>query len=146
MKSTYSLDEALDSLPGLTGLVLILQDWDAGMQVYDNYSGEEAVQRLADARAQYGDRFGFRAFNEDADVYWNGDFGIICTGIAPGKTQQILLEFDTKRHPGMASFENNRNLRSLRIVASEINSTDGENFLRFIRFLEVKSDASAGPR
>ncbi len=146
MKSTYSLDEALNSLSGLRGLVFILQDWDSGMQVYNNCSGEEVAERLTEARVQYGDRFGFRAFNEDTDVYWNGDFGIICAGIEAGKTQQILLEFDTKRHPGMASFEINKNLRSLRIVAREISSTDGETFLRFIKLLEVKSDDSAGSR
>jgi len=142
MRSTYSLDETMNALSEREHLVFILQDWDSGMQVYENYSGEETVQQLADARGKYGDRFGFRAFNEEVDIYWNGDFGVIFTGQGVGPTQQILLESDTKRYPGMAKFEADRNLRDLRIEAREITSEDGATFLRFVKLSEVKRDAS----
>jgi len=148
MRSIDSLDEALEVLTNQQNLFFILQDWDSGMHVDGNSTGNQVSQQLVTCRGKYGDSFGFRAFNEEVDVYWNGDFGIVCKGEEHGKTQELLFEFDTKRHPGMMKFENaltpksepDRSLRNLRVEAKEVTSEEGGVFLRFVKIIEVKDD------
>ncbi len=144
MKTVDKLDEAIKALSGQQNMFFVIQDWDNGMLVYKDYDNVQIKQQLEEAASKYNDRFAFRAFNENTDIYWNGDFGIICTDIDNGKSRQVMMEFDTKRHPGMMNFANlfNKNLKKeIKIEAKEIKSTNGGNFLRFIRIQEVKSHA-----
>jgi hypothetical protein len=147
MKSVINLNEAVKALDHNQNLCLILQDWDSGIQLELNQSTEQVLQRLNFAREKYGDRFAFRAFNKKVDVYWNGDFGIICTDEEGGESQNLLLEFDTKRHPGMINFEraliagSSKSLRDFKIEAQIINNTDGGPFLRFVKISEVNENA-----
>jgi hypothetical protein len=138
MKVTDNLDDAINILSDQNSMTLIFQDWDSGIQVLKNYDGNLIKQKLSDAREKYGDRFGFRSFNEDIDVYWNGDFAVICTNEDKGESHDVPLESDTKRHSGMSNFASD--LKNLRIKAKKIVSDDGGTYLRFIGIQEVRND------
>jgi hypothetical protein len=142
MRAERSLDDVLKTLDKQEGLVFILEDWDDGVRVNLNATVEDVRQAITAARSKYGDRFSFRAFNSDVDVWWNGEVGIICDGPVLEEDEKILLEFDWKRHPAMVRFakalcpnDPKKNLRPFRIKAVLLRSGQGI-FWRFIGLAE----------
>jgi len=128
------LDDLLCDFQCQQDLILIVQDWHSGIHVEHSCDGDCVISKLQSAKEKYGDKFEFRAFNDKIDVYWNGDFGVICEDQDSGNPCKILLEFDTKRHPGMKSFENilSKDQRST-ISATEIKSANGSRFICFTK-------------
>jgi hypothetical protein len=103
MRSIVHWDETLMVLGGKDGLTLILQDWDTGLQLLDNLSGQDVKQRVEAARQKYGERFSWRAFSRAVDIWWNGEGGVLCEG-SPIEEHTVHLETDYRRFPGASVF------------------------------------------
>ena len=142
MRTERDLNKVLKTLDNQEKLVFVLEDWDKGVQVDTNATFETIKQALAAAKLKYGDRFSFRAFNPNVDVWWNGEVGIICDEPAPEDSTRLVLEFDLKRHPAMIEFakvlspdDPKKNLRPFRIKALLLRDGRGV-FWRFFELIQ----------
>ena len=140
MRTERNLNNLLKALNEQKELVFLLEDWDDGVRVDTSATADTLKRAVTTARSKYGDRFSFRAFNTNMDVWWNGEVGVICDEPVPKDSEKILLEFDWKRHPAMAHFaealcpaDSKKNLRQFRIKAVLLK---GEHRL-FWRFVEL---------
>jgi len=123
-----NLDKVLKVLEEKEDLTLILGDWDEGLKLEQGLSGKDVSSRIEAARGKYGDRFQWRAFNREVDVWWNGETGVICKG-KPKNIKQFFLETDYRRFPGTSIF---RQLEYTCIEVEEIRCEDRVIYLRMI--------------
>ena len=123
-----NLDKVLKVLEEKEDLTLILGDWDEGLKLEQGLSGKDVSSRIEAARGKYGDRFQWRAFNREVDVWWNGETGVICKGESKN-IKQFFLETDYRRFPGTSIF---RQLEYTCIEVEEIRCEDRVIYLRMI--------------
>ncbi|MEM2913992.1 MAG: hypothetical protein QXH91_01130 [Candidatus Bathyarchaeia archaeon] len=106
MKLLPDFDEALKVLTRQKeNMTLILGDWDNGLKLEKGLNGEEVIKKIKEASEEYGNRFSWRAFSENIDLYWNGEGALLCEGepIQENK-RKVFLETDFRRFPGIAIF------------------------------------------
>jgi hypothetical protein len=131
MRTVGEIDTAIKILESQKDLALILEDWDDGLLVQQGLEGQQIVQMLDAAKEKYGQKFGFRAFNQTLDVWWNGDLGVVCEGEAKGNITTIPLESDSKRYPGAKALGN-----YAKVEVEEITRNERVIFLRFRQLLK----------
>ena len=143
MRTVAEMNEILGILAIASDLTVFLEDWDEGLRVETRLDGQKLVEQLIALRPKYGNRCHFRAFNDSLDVWWNGDFGIVCQGSSDKDTTvELHLESDAKRHPGMLAFGN---LTNAGIVATVVRAGDKDVFLRFRRLKENEKSGACTP-
>jgi hypothetical protein len=140
VKILTQVEEALQPLKGQKDLVLVLEDWDSGLQVQPKIDGEVAQGVLKAAREKYGSHFAFRAFNSQLDIWWNGEIGIMHDEpfAEQAETVKLFLEPEWRRYPGMQRFgqalcpeERRPNLRRFCVKAIRVPGEQGI-FWRFV--------------
>jgi len=106
MRLLAQVEGALQPLKYQKDLVLILEDWDEGLKVWQGIQGEEAQKVLKTAHEKYGPCFAFRVFNSQLDIWWNGKTGIIHDEPLKDleEATKLFLEPDWRRYPGMQQF------------------------------------------
>jgi len=129
---------------------VVLGDWAKGVQVRLGCTGAQACQQVQDVQERYGVHVPFRLFNQELDLWWWGDGGILCTGTSQSTPRDFLLEPDWRRHFGLAPLRqalgNPPDLRGYRLEAVELTHEEGGPYLRFLRLKPQGARSSASGR
>ena len=102
MRIVNNVEEALSAAGGKESLTVIIEEASRGLELMLNKSGDELIGFLHKLIDKYGQALRFRLFNDEIDIDWRGDYGIVIEEILDkANAIDIYLESDTKRHPGM---------------------------------------------
>jgi hypothetical protein len=147
MRTVHSLDEAVAALVNQKSLFVLLEDWEEGLTLCEEQEETQVKGLVEAARRKYGARFTFRAFNEDLDVWWNGELGVVCAG-KPTAVKEVMLATDYRRFPGVAVFrtEDLNDERYDRVLVEEIREAHRVVYLRFVKLLKVGEDSAANQK
>lgn len=147
MRTAQSLDEALAAVIGQENLFLLLEEWEEGLKLYPEQSGVQVRGAVEAGKRKYGEHFSFRAFNENVDVWWTGEIGIVCEG-KPKAVKEVVLATDYRRFPGVAVFrtEDLKDERYHRVLVEEIQEGHRVVYLRLVNLTKGGEDNAVDPK
>lgn len=130
------IEKLLEHLKGVG--FWFVEDWNTGL-IVNKGNFEELKTKVEELADKYNNNFKFKAFNEELEISWDGERGILLQESEEGEYEvvknKLMIEGDWRRFGGV------RDLNGYKWVEVRIYK-EGEDirFIRLVKLLGAKND------